>query len=217
MITYGTPNAVLPNVAYAFLNSRIPTDVGTIQPSVTINTINYVIPVIIIIYVTVMAFLLIRFLKNIRTILLKSGDNLKVLYENRKIVLIIDDVIPHSFWNWIFLNTEDYLKGNIENEILYHELSHVQQTHSVDILLIEFIQVIFWFNPFIFLYKKAIQLNHEFLADQAVVHKFKDTSTYQLVLLNQASKQSSPPIASASNYLVTKKRLIMMTKPMSLT
>ncbi len=213
MITYGTPSTVLPVIANAFLNSRMPANIQTIHPLYTINNVNYVIPVIIIIYVAVASILLIRYLKNIKTILLKRHDNFKVLYENQKIVLIADDVIPHSFWNCIFLNREDYLKGKIENEILYHELSHVQQKHSFDILLIEFIQVIFWFNPFMFLYKKAIQLNHEFLADEAVVRKFKDAQTYQYVLLNQVSKQSGSPITSASNYLITKKRLIMMTKP----
>ena len=113
------------------------------------------------------------------------------------------------------MNKNDYLNGTIKNEIVYHELSHVQQKHSFDILLIEFIHVIFWFNPFIFLYKKAIQLNHEFLADEAVISKFENVQAYQYVLLNQVRKNSNPSITSALNYLITKKRLIMMTKPKS--
>jgi len=214
IITYGTDDAVLPNATNAFLNSRIPADVNTIRSSVIIQNGNYVTPFILI-YIIVTGILLFRYLNNIRIILLSRRNNVNVLYENRKIVLVTNDVIPHSFWNWIFLNKENYIKGKIDIQILYHELTHIRQKHTLDILLIEFIQTIFWFNPFIFLYKKAIQLNHEFLADQAVVDKFKDTVSYQFVLLNQTSKQSSSPITSASSYLLTKKRLIMMTKPKS--
>ena len=83
-------------------------------------------------------------------------------------------------------------------------------------LFIEILQILFWFNPFIFLYRKALLLNHEFLADEAVINKYNDVSAYQFLLLEKASNHSSSFITSQFNYSITKKRLLMMTRSKSL-
>lgn len=69
-----------------------------------------------------------------------------------------------------------------------------------------------WFNPILYLYRKAIKLNHEFLADESVINTFSDTQTYQLLLLDKASQSNSLLLTSPFNYLLTKKRIIMMSK-----
>ncbi len=125
------------------------------------------------------------------------------------------NVLPHSFLNFIFVNGEDYLKNDIDRRILLHELFHVRQKHLLDILLTGFLRVFFWFNPFLYFFKKAIQLNHEFLADQAVVEKFGEGHSYQTLLLRELSKQLSPALTSASNYFITKQQLIIITMPSS--
>jgi beta-lactamase regulating signal transducer with metallopeptidase domain len=70
--------------------------------------------------------------------------------------------------NTIFINQDDYHNRKIE-ELYTHELIHVTKKHSIDILIIETLKVLFWFNPIFIFYKRAIQLNHEFLADEKVV------------------------------------------------
>jgi hypothetical protein len=130
--------------------------------------------------------------------------------------LINEDITPHSFLNCIFINKEAYQNGSIENEILVHESAHIQQKHSVDILMVEALQFVFWVNPFILLYKKAIQLNHEFLADEAVLKTCHDTVSYQYLLIQKANKQRGAALASQFNYSITKKRLIMMTRTKSI-
>jgi bla regulator protein BlaR1 len=75
--------------------------------------------------------------------------------------------------------------------------------------------VFFWFNPFLPFYKKAIQLNHEFLADEAVTNECHNVAAYQHLLINKANKQPISSLTSPLNYLITKKRLIMMTKTRS--
>jgi beta-lactamase regulating signal transducer with metallopeptidase domain len=85
--------------------------------------------------------------------------------------------------------------------------------HSLDILLIETLKVLFWFNPIFIFYKKAIQLNHEFLADEKVVKSHNDVPFYQNLLISKANANPTYYLASNLNYSVTKKRLIMMTKP----
>jgi hypothetical protein len=88
----------------------------------------------------------------------------------------------------------------------------VNQKHTLDILLIEILKVIFWFNPIFIFYKKAIQLNHEFLADEKVVQSHNNVPFYQNLLLSKANANPTYYLASNLNYSVTKKRLIMMTK-----
>jgi N-acetylmuramoyl-L-alanine amidase len=92
---------------------------------------------------------------------------------------------------------------------------HVNQKHTLDILFVEFLKSIFWFNPLFYFYKKAIQLNHEFLADEKVVFSHHNVSFYQNLLLQKCSTIQTIYLASNLNYSVTKKRLLMMTKSTS--
>jgi hypothetical protein len=117
--------------------------------------------------------------------------------------------------NTIFVNEEDYSNRKIEDELYTHELIHVTQKHTLDVLLIELIKVILWFNPVIHFYKKAIQLNHEFLADEKVATTHKNVPFYQNLLIAKANANPTYYLASNLNYSVTKKRLIMMTKTSS--
>jgi N-acetylmuramoyl-L-alanine amidase/beta-lactamase regulating signal transducer with metallopeptidase domain len=159
--------------------------------------------------------LLLRFAKNIWKLILKSKSNPIVKYKNADLVLVEEKTLPHSFLNSIFINFEDYNNRNIEDELYSHELVHVNQKHTLDILFIEFLKVVFWFNPLFILYKKAIQLNHEFLADEEIVKTYNNVPFYQNLLLNKSNNNQTIYLASNLNYLVTKKRLIMMTKSTS--
>lgn len=153
-----------------------------------------------------------RLVRNLRSIFTKIPGNAVIPYQESKIVLINEQLTPHSFLDYIFVHRQAYQEGSIEEEILLHELTHVKQKHSLDILFIEVIRVIFWFNPLFMLYKKAMQLNHEFLADEAVVRTFNDTPAYQYLLIDKASQLCSPVLTSQFNFLMTKKRLMMMTR-----
>lgn len=127
-------------------------------------------------------------------------------------VLLDEKVLPHSFLNYVFVSRQEYEAGRIDNELFIHEKAHITQKHSLDILFAEFLQMVFWFNPIIYLYKKAIRLNHEFLADQTVNQACGEVAYYQRLLLQKATGKSLIPIASNLNYSVTKKRFMMMTK-----
>lgn len=121
-------------------------------------------------------------------------------------------MVPHSFLYYIFLNKEEYENGKTRAEVLHHELTHVQQKHSLDILFIELLHTLMWFNPILLFYRRAIMLNHEFLADDSVIQTFGNTKSYQYLLLDNISRSKRLLFTSTLNYLVTKKRLIMMTK-----
>jgi bla regulator protein BlaR1 len=163
-------------------------------------------------YISGTAFFLFRFIRNLYLLLIKAAHNKKNSYREATLVLTKDNSLPHSFLKYIFIDQEKFERGTIEKEILQHELTHVNQKHSIDILLVELIIVFAWINPLLFLFRKAIMLNHEYLADDAVVHTFNNTESYRLLLFNTVSQSNNLVLSSPFNYLTTKKRLIMMTK-----
>ncbi|TSD66208.1 hypothetical protein FFF34_002060 [Inquilinus sp. KBS0705] len=119
-------------------------------------------------YAIIVCILFIRFIRNLLVIYASIQNNTQVTSYNATIVLVPGDIIPYSFSKYIFVSKNAYENSAIENELLLHELTHVNQKHTLDILFIEMLKVIFWFNPVFILYKRAIQLNHEFLADEGV-------------------------------------------------
>ncbi len=168
-------------------------------------------------YLFVSSIFLIRFGRNLFLIIHKIGKNTKVKYQKALLVLVDDKVLPHTFWNYIFINKNDYENQKIEQELFTHELTHVTQKHTLDVLILEVIQILFWINPFFILLKKAVQLNHEFIADETVIHQHKNTFQYQHLLVNKAAWKNEYYLASNLNYSLTKKRLLMMTTKSSST
>ena len=169
------------------------------------------------IYSLISSILFIRFGKNLFHIIQKIRKNKQVKYQKAVLVLVDDTILPHTFWNYIFINKNDFENQKIEQELFTHELTHVTQKHTLDVLFLEFLQAIFWINPFFILLKKAVQLNHEFLADETVINQHKNTIQYQHLLLNKAAWKNDYYLASNLNYSLTKKRLKMMTKQSSRT
>lgn len=159
--------------------------------------------------------LLVRFGKNIWKLISKSKSNPIVKFKKANLILVEEKTLPHTFLNSIFINFNDYNNQNIEDELYTHEMVHVTQKHTLDILFIEFLKVVFWFNPLFIFYKKAIQLNHEFLADEEIVKTYSNVPFYQHLILQKGFGTQTIYLASNLNYLVTKKRLIMMTKSTS--
>jgi len=176
------------------------------------ETLSNYFPVILgIIYGIVFFVLFVRFFKNLIFFRKTIQNSEKVNYKNAVLVLLEGKTVPHTFLHFIFLSKDAYKNQSIESEIYEHELTHVNQKHSIDILFVEILKVIFWFNPMFIIYKKAIQINHEFIADAQVVKKHTNFSFYQSLLLH-TNENTNDYLASNLNYLVTKKRLLMMTK-----
>jgi len=151
-----------------------------------------------------------KFIKNSCEIVKKIKNNPKEKSGKTISVLLNEDVVPHTFFKFIFFNKKKFRAHQIPKEVILHEETHARQKHSVDVLLLEILQVIFWFNPVLFLLNKSIKLNHEFLADQAVLNNGTNTKRYQQTLLAYSSNSSQLPLAHAINYSSIKKRFIVM-------
>ncbi len=151
-----------------------------------------------------------KFAFNLAQMILKIKRNPKLKNSSFINVLLQDLVSPHTFFSYIFLNKHKYETHQIPEEVLLHEQTHAKQKHSIDILLIEILQVIFWFNPLIHVIKNSIKLNHEFLADKAVLNKGVETSSYQQILLAFTTNDKDIQLANAINYSSIKKRITVM-------
>lgn len=167
-------------------------------------------------YGVVTLILFTRYNLAIFTILKKARTAHNITFQGSRVSILNQTIVPHNFLHLIFISREDYEDIAVRNRLLTHELSHARQFHTVDILLLEFLRIIFWFNPLYIFWSRAIRANHEYLADAAVLSEFSDVNTYKKLLLSFAgNKLSGPKLASPSNYSLTKKRFIMMTKKIS--
>jgi len=186
-------------------------------PAQITDNVNYMPYLLLSVYLLITGMLLFRYIKNLYRISKSIDRNNKEEFNNVKLVLINSKQTPHTFLNFIFLNQTEYQQQQIDGAILHHEMAHANQLHSVDVILIELVQAICWFNPFIFLYRRYIKLNHEFLADSAVVNTHCNITNYQNLLIHSLSGLKSLDITSQFNYAITKKRLIMMYRTTNTT
>lgn len=123
-------------------------------------------------------------------------------------------VAPFSFLRQIYL----YRKQHDEQELTHifkHELVHTNGLHSLDVLLTELVYTCCWYNPLVFLMRKAIHQNLEFLTDQQVLDLGIDRQTYQYNLLHVNRTGLATPITNKFNFKMLKQRIMMMNKKRS--
>lgn len=156
-----------------------------------------------------------KFFRNIITLQSSIRNSEKLEKEEYTLLLQENTSIPHSFFNYLFVNKEQYKKEQIPQSVIDHEVAHARQKHSFDILFIELAQWFFWFNPLIFLLKRDIRLNHEFLADEAVINQGHSLEEYQNTLLRFSQNQQFNPLTHTLHFHPLKKRFLIMKKKSS--
>ena len=119
--------------------------------------------------------------------------------------------LPFSFFNSLFWSEQLDLPSADRDRILQHELTHIKQHHSIDIILLEITSILFWFNPVIWFYRNAIRNTHEYLADQKVLIQSKKKQYGQL-LLRQMQSGIAFSLANNFNHSQLKKRFNMMNQ-----
>lgn len=98
-----------------------------------------------------------------------------------------------SFFQLLIWNDLAELTEHERKQVLAHELCHIRQLHSLDLLGIEFLRILFWFNPFLYLYRTALRQTHEFLADQAAIEETGGKGYAHLLLRQVLEGPSMPP------------------------
>lgn len=117
---------------------------------------------------------------------------------------------PFSIFNNILL-PKNYLHKGCLKPIIYHEVAHIKQGHTYDNLITEFICILAWFNPFVWLIRKAIHENHEYLADSEAVKDKHNLANYN-ALLFESLTGIRMPVVNNFNQSSIKNRLIMLNK-----
>jgi len=132
-----------------------------------------------------------------------------------RIIEITNDKAPCSFANNIFINPEKY-EWETYNQILLHEKIHIEQKHTIDLLLAEMVLIFQWFNPFAWQWRKALEINLEFLTDDQMLQQDTvEKESYQFSLLKVAAPQFPLSLTTNYNQSLLKKRIIMMNSKKS--
>lgn len=166
------------------------------------------------IYILGFSLLFLKFSWGIFKLIKEIKFSEKIKQDHYQFILKQNKFTPYSFWDSIFLNKSDFLEGKIDYKIILHEKAHVNQKHSIDVIFIEIMLCIFWFNPAFYFYRKAIVTNHEFLADEAVLSQNKDIISYQKLILNELISEKIL-FTHPFNLHNTKKRIVMMTNKLT--
>ena len=141
-------------------------------------------------------------------VLIRSGRKLQ--QGRYTLILVPSCVSPFSWGRYIILSEEDYEKH--PDEILTHEMMHLKSHHSIDLLFVECILWLHWFNPAIWLLKRELKDIHEYQADKGVLTQGVDATKYQLLLVKKAVGSSLYTLANSFNHSKIKKRITMMLK-----
>jgi len=151
--------------------------------------------------------------------LLSSGKLVRVIRSGRKerledcnLVVIPDSVPSFSWGRTVVIGREDLEKNPV---ILTHERMHVKCRHSADLLVFSVFQLLFWWNPLVWITRTELKLLHEYEADEGVLQQGIDATQYQLLLVRKSVGEERFSLASGFQHANLKNRIAMMLKPSS--
>ena len=140
---------------------------------------------------------------------IRSGLRTKDEFGNT-IVIRGGDFAPYSFLHYIIISASDY--EHLRRPILTHEQAHIRLRHTYDLLLLEAVKAIQWFNPFVYLLGRDLKTVHEYEADNAVLNFGIDAKTYQLLLVTKAVGSRLQTVCNNLSHHSLKNRIKMMHK-----
>lgn len=187
---------------------------GSVEPVIKQESFFTLSTIVFLIYLLVASILFIRSLIKVGQIYRMISGKQYTVIDNFKIVLLGQSIPAFTFFGYIVINREEFNNESRQN-ILAHEKVHAQQKHWIDLLLVELMTIIFWFNPFVWLFQLALKQTHELLADDGVIAHGYNIGQYQALLINQLMGAEVVGLANNFNYSINKKRMIMMSKDKS--
>ena len=202
-IQHGMTTIILPTVT-----------VGAEEEMPVSDSINWI-NVMLYIYITGM--IITALWKLVQIFLLYKTIHSCVLWKDKQNGITIychaQDIAPFSWFNIIVISENDY--QNNANEILCHEIGHIRHYHSLDILLVNIIETIQWWNPLSWILASSLRDVHEYEADDEVLTSGVNIKQYQMLLIRKAVGSSSYAFANSFNHSLLKKRITMMLKSKS--
>lgn len=129
------------------------------------------------------------------------------------LVKLINSNVAFSFFRYVFLG--EFLENEQREAILKHELIHVKQKHTIDLLFFETLRIFFWFNPLVYMYQNRITTVHEFIADAEAIKHENKSNYYQNLLAQVFETKSMSFINPFFKQSLIKKRIVMLQKTKS--
>ena len=167
--------------------------------------------IVLILYISGVAIVFLRFLKQLVSLLTLLNGKISNRNNGFRYIQVSENIAPFSFFSYIvynpLLHSEEELKM-----ILKHEQAHAFQWHSADIIISNIMVMLQWPNPFAWLYKKSVEENLEFLADNATAAEVPSKKEYQLALVKASSAYYTPALTTNFYKSFIKKRIIMLNK-----
>ena len=160
-------------------------------------------------YVGIVLFLILFLIKLFKIIQLIVSNEV-VKSENFKLVLLNKKESAFSFFNYIFIK-RDFVEQK-ELSIIQHEMVHCKQLHTLDLLLFEFLKIVMWFNPLIYVYQNRITLLHEYISDAEVVKQTDKHNYFNTILSQTFNVENISFINQFFKHSLIKKRIAMITK-----
>jgi hypothetical protein len=167
-----------------------------------------------IIYAFVGLFFILKLMINLMSLYKLLHKKEVIISKPFALVDVNEKINPFSFFKYIVFNSNLYSKTELES-ILNHEKVHSQEKHTIDVLIANLICPLFWFNPLVWLYKKAILQNLEYIADQKAIQHIEDKKAYQMTLLKVVTNHNYLPITNSFYQSLIKKRIVMLNKNQS--
>ncbi len=167
--------------------------------------------ILLFVYVAGAVVLTLRLLTQVTVLAIRIRRSDPIDIDNIKVILHKKVRSPFSFFNYVFVNPEQFNETDM-GDVLLHEKEHIDQKHGFDLLFAELLTILQWPNPFAWLTKKSLIETHEYLADSAVLKKGVPVDEYQRTLISFMLGAGNPALITPFNFSLNKKRLIMMKK-----
>ena len=186
------------------INSAEPV-LSTLQP-VVISTKT----ILLIVYLSGVSISLLLLIIRISSVLLLFKKSRKTDLNGIRLMIVNDDIPAFSFKRHILISQQDYETNS--DAILSHELSHIKQVHFYDLVLLELVKIIYWFNPLVYSMDNDLKEIHEFQADEHMLNSGIDATKYQLLIIQKCVGYKQFALANSFNHCQIKNRITMINK-----
>ncbi|WP_170837078.1 peptidylprolyl isomerase [Aquimarina amphilecti] len=205
------PDDYVVNLPTVFIGERISNN--TIEVANTVSSASLNINWWLVLYtvgVSITVFLFIRKIVIIRSLKEKSTKGMVNKFPVR---ILSNSKDAFTFWNTIYIGNE--LSETEKDKILIHEIVHLKQKHTLDLIWFEIIKILFWFNPLVYIYHSRIITLHEYISDASAIRQLGKRAYYEQLLNSNFQTKNVKFTNNFFNHKLLKKRIIMLQKTKS--
>jgi TonB family protein len=186
------------------IQSSVP--VSETKPSIAIS----VPKILLFVYLSGVFISVLIFIYSIISILLLFRKARKTDQDGIRLMIVNEDIPAFSFGRYILISQHDFDTNS--EAIITHEQSHIKLGHFYDLILMELVKIIYWFNPLVYRMVRDLKEIQEFQADDHTISSGIDATKYQLLIIQKGVGHQKFALANSFNHCQIKNRITMMNK-----